>query len=442
VEPSISGNAVAGQTLTATPGTWTGTTPITFAYQWLKCDSGGANCNPIGGETGVARIVDNGDVGFRLRVRVTATNVSGSVAAESNATTVVTSSGSGPPVVQTEPSISGSAVQGQTLTGDKGAFTGAATITYAYQWLRCDTNGANCTAIAGETGTARTVDAGDVGSRLRFRVTATNGVGTATAQSNATAVVTGSGGGAGAPVNTALPTVTGTPAAGQALTASAGSWSGAAPITFTYQWLRCDANATTCSPIPGETTSTRVVDTGDGGFRLRVQVTAKNSAGSASAQSAATAAVPGGGGTGGGGTGGGGGPLPPGAVQLPGGGISIPVSSVSLPQQLIVAKVRFRPNPVRSRTAPITIEVRVLDTRGYAVRDVLVFVRSVPILTSTPPEQPTGPDGWARFTVTPRAGFPLRNGQSVQFFVRARKAGDDILVGVGSRRLVQLRTAR
>jgi hypothetical protein len=44
--------------------------------------------------------------------------------------------------------------------------------------------------------------------------------------------------------------------------------------------------------------------------------------------------------------------------------------------------------------------------------------------------------------MVPRATFPLRNGYSVQFFVRARKQGDNVLAGVSTRRLVQVRTAR
>jgi hypothetical protein len=38
--------------------------------------------------------------------------------------------------------------------------------------------------------------------------------------------------------------------------------------------------------------------------------------------------------------------------------------------------------------------------------------------------------------------MPLRNGYAIQYFVRARKQGDNPLAGVSGRRLVQVRTAR
>jgi len=444
--PTVSGSAVAGQTLTASPGSWSGDTPISFSYQWLRCNAGGSSCNPITGETGVHRLVDNGDVGSTLRVRVTATNSSGSTSADSNATSVVAASGggggggSGVPANSTAPSVSGSPVQGQKLTASPGTWTGTTPITFTYQWQRCDASGANCSAIPGETGIDRLVDAGDVGSTLRVQVTATNTAGSNNATSAVTAVVTASGGGSGgsgAPSNSSPPAVTGSAVQGQTLTATTGTWAGKTPITFTDQWYRCDANGNNCVAIPGETGPTRVVDSGDVGSRLKVRITAKNSAGTTTADSAPTSVV-----TASGTTPPPSGNLPAGAITLANGKISIPVTSVPEDQRLIIDSVRFTPNPVRSRSDPITIRIHVVDTRGYWVRDALVFVRSVPILTSTPPEALTAQNGAVEFQVLPRADFPLKNGYAVQFFVRARKGGDDPLAGVSARRLVQVRTAK
>jgi hypothetical protein len=133
--------------------------------------------------------------------------------------------------------------------------------------------------------------------------------------------------------------------------------------------------------------------------------------------------------------------LPPGAIRLPTGKYSIPVTSVSLPDRLVIDQIVFAPNPVRSRKRPLELRLHVADTRGYAIRGALVFVRSTPLLTSAPGEQPTGRDGWLRFRLMPRADFPLRDGVNVQFWVRARKQTDPLLAGVSNRRLVQVATA-
>lgn len=89
--PTIAGGTVEGQTLTANPGTWTGTTPITFTYHWQRCNSTGGSCTgPIA--TGPTHVIGTDAVGDTLRVRVTATNAAGSDSATSTATAVITAS--------------------------------------------------------------------------------------------------------------------------------------------------------------------------------------------------------------------------------------------------------------------------------------------------------------------------------------------------------------
>jgi hypothetical protein len=87
--PTVSGKAQDGQTLTATTGSWTGTTPIAYAYQWLRCDSGGGNCNPIAGATATSYTLTSTDVGRTLELTVTASNTAGTAAATSAPTAVV-----------------------------------------------------------------------------------------------------------------------------------------------------------------------------------------------------------------------------------------------------------------------------------------------------------------------------------------------------------------
>src|SRR4051812_20775958 len=131
---------------------------------------------------------------------------------------------------------------------------------------------------------------------------------------------------------------------------------------------------------------------------------------------------------------------PEGQIRLANGKVSIPVTSVVLPARLIIDSVHFTPNVVTSRRTPVSVRIHVSDTRGYWVRGALVFVRSTPLVTSTPAEQVTNQSGYATLTTFPRAGFPLRRGYHVQFFLRTRKEGDSLLAGVSSRRLAQVAT--
>jgi concanavalin A-like lectin/glucanase superfamily protein len=94
------------------------------------------------------------------------------------------------------------------------------------------------------------------------------------------------------PANTAAPAITGTAAIGRRLTATSGTWTGAAPITFTFAWRRCDGAGAGCVAIAGATARTHTVATADAGHTLRVDVTARGGAGSTVASSAPTAVVP------------------------------------------------------------------------------------------------------------------------------------------------------
>jgi hypothetical protein len=87
--PTISGTAQQGQTLTADPGTWTGTQPISFAYQWRRCNRNGGNCTNIAGAVDTTRVATAADVGRTLRVVVTAKNTDGSNDATSVPSAVV-----------------------------------------------------------------------------------------------------------------------------------------------------------------------------------------------------------------------------------------------------------------------------------------------------------------------------------------------------------------
>jgi thermitase len=185
--PAVSGNAVAGQTLTTTSGTWTNS-PTSYAYQWLRCDTLGASCTSIPGATLSAYTLSAADAGSTVRARVTATNGAGSASATSAQTAVVAGSPA-PPASTAAPTVTGTALDGQTLQTTNGTWANSPT-GYAYAWLRCDSAGESCATIAGATSASYPLTSADVGSAVRSQVTASNAAGQASATSAQTAVVT------------------------------------------------------------------------------------------------------------------------------------------------------------------------------------------------------------------------------------------------------------
>jgi len=93
-----------------------------------------------------------------------------------------------------------------------------------------------------------------------------------------------------APVNTAEPTVSGTPKVGQTLTAGNGTWTNS-PTSYDYQWLRCNTSGNSCVNVPNGTQKSYTLVGADRGHAMRVRVTASNTDGSANADSAQTDVV-------------------------------------------------------------------------------------------------------------------------------------------------------
>jgi len=214
------------------------------------------------------------------RLLVLAAAVIGSVAVVAPAATAA------PPANTTPPAVTGTAQVGATLTTSNGEWSNTPN-QFAYQWQRCNANGASCANIPNANAKTLVLVGADVGHSLRVRVTASNADGSAFADSNATSVV---GSASAAPKNTERPAISGTARAGVTLTATTGGWSGN-PDTFAFQWQRCDADGSNCDTIVGATAKTYLVKAGDVGFRLRVRVTAKNEKGSATTSSGVTAIV-------------------------------------------------------------------------------------------------------------------------------------------------------
>jgi hypothetical protein len=413
--PTISGSATVGATLTASSGSWSGTTPMTFSYRWQRCNSGGDKCSNIGGATAQTYKPARKDVGGTLRVSVTASNSDGSANAVSAPSGAVSD---GAPVNTSPPTITGSVTQGSTVSATSGTWSGQGPITFTYQWRRCDTGGGSCKDTS--SGQTRQLSSDDVGHTIRVEVRGRNQFGANTATSAATGVVPSKG---PLPAATSPPVISGLARQGQTLTAAVGTWTNV--TSFTYSWRRCDANGNNCDGFASGPAVRLGVN--EVGHRIRVVVAGTNQNGTSKSTSAPTAVVitaaPVG---------------PAGAVKLPTGETSLPVTAIVPPQRLVISRVQFIPAVLRGRQA-FTGRFRVTDTRGFVVRGALLYAIGLPYgWVRNTPEVVTGTDGWATLTLLPTVLMP-RHHASVVFFLRARKPGDALLAGVSTRRLVQIR---
>ncbi|MGA9762864.1 MAG: hypothetical protein WBQ14_10605 [Gaiellaceae bacterium] len=207
--PTITGTAQEGQKLSASSGSWTGTSPIAYSYQWQRCDigtpflvlkgipaTGPVSCGDIVGATEPdytpesAQIVVRDSVHsftsislnyYTLRVVITATNAAGQSEAASAQTSLVLPAA---PVNVDLPTIS---VDSPPVSGDVASAGDGDWLNYPYdweyQWQRCDTSGASCSDITGATDWQYTLQDADIGSTLRVEVTVANGGGSASATS-------------------------------------------------------------------------------------------------------------------------------------------------------------------------------------------------------------------------------------------------------------------
>jgi hypothetical protein len=227
--PVVTGTPKQNQMLSATSGTWSGTTPITYAYQWSRCgttnlvENGAFETTVAGwdgvnggapsqstvqahGGTGSLKIVESGSTnGQGAQYAVAAPQivagrsyrfvawVSATTSATVNATirfydpTGVELPGGGLPYV-TVPGWNRLSVR---LTAPAGAVRAAVQITVdriATTLYADDVSLTGCATIPGATSPSYTVQAADAGSTLAAVVTATNSAGGASAMSEVTAM--------------------------------------------------------------------------------------------------------------------------------------------------------------------------------------------------------------------------------------------------------------
>lgn len=258
--------------------------------------------------------------------------------------------------------------------------------------------------------------------------TGTTTAATTTAATTTTATTTA----AAAPQNTSPPTISGTPQEDATLTAQTGSWSGTAPITYAYQWTRCNSQGGSCADVVNATTQTYKLTSADVGNTVRVRVTGTNSAGSSASTSAPSAVIakaaptaP---------------PAPPTGCPTAAKGQVADVSQVSAPARLQISAFQSNPAKLGRDTQAFTLRVVVSDTCGHPVKGALVYATAVPFEQfSIPAEQATGADGSITLSLHREARYPASPRQELlAMFLRARKPGDNVLGGISTRRLVSV----
>lgn len=182
--PEVTGTSRDGQVVSASNGTWHGTKPLSFQYQWQRCD--GASCTAIAHATSGTYALSAADVGRTVLVAVTASNAGGTATAASFPTSIVAPS----PLLNVEPpAIVGVVQVERSLTATPGRWEPSGPIDVLFRWLRCKGKGWDCAPIPGATSARYTVRLVDVGSRLAVRVTAIADTGSSTRDSALTAVV-------------------------------------------------------------------------------------------------------------------------------------------------------------------------------------------------------------------------------------------------------------
>ncbi|MDM7832371.1 cutinase family protein [Cellulomonas edaphi] len=240
--PKISGTPAVGKSLTALTGTWK-PAPVTLKYRWYRSSTS------ISGATGSSYKLTSADAGKTITVRVTGSRTGYSTVTKTSAGLAIQKVLARSPV----PTVGGTAAVGAKLTAKTGTW-GPSPVTLTYQWF------VGGIAVSRATAASYVVAAKDAGKAVKVRVTGTKRGYTTATRTSASVTI-------GKVLTPApVPTISGTPAVGKPLTASAGTW-GPAPVTVTYAWLRGG------TPITGATAATYTPAVTDAGASLAVRVT-------------------------------------------------------------------------------------------------------------------------------------------------------------------------
>jgi len=273
--PIVRGNAVAGETLEVSDGTWSSRFPITLSYKWYTSRTG----SPISGAVSPSLVVPSSEAGYAISAQVTASTSHGSLSITSPSRGLITIVGN-----TVLPVVSGTVRVGGTLSVSDGTWLNLGNdSTASYQW-QSSTDGVLWNNISSATSSTYLLKAAQAGLYIRAQVFNT--------KSGSSAVLANSASTIQVPVlnivNASAPVVTGAWTVGTTLSASTGSWSTSG--TYTYQW-QSSSNNSTWEDIASATASTFAITANESSKYVRVQVINTSTSGSGIAYSSSRSKV-------------------------------------------------------------------------------------------------------------------------------------------------------
>ena len=192
--PVLTGTTQLGETLrvglSRISDPWGPSNVWTPSYQWIRTD--GTTDTEIDGADDSTYTLTADDRGYRIKVRVRLSAVyrrsheTNIVWRSSEPTAVVTRAGQTNSPASGQPTISGTAHVGETLTADTSGISdddGLKNATFSYQWLADDAD------IPGATGSTYTLVAADADKAIKVRVTFTDDTGNKETRSSAAMTV-------------------------------------------------------------------------------------------------------------------------------------------------------------------------------------------------------------------------------------------------------------
>jgi hypothetical protein len=330
------------------------------------------------------------------------------------------------PTKRSDPSVSGTPQEGQTLTGATGQWLmdnglNCTDCTLSYTWQRCNADTSGCADVPGRTGFSYLLGAEDVGKRLRIvEWIFKRDCGAHNTETNTIECHDITKNGASAPTVpiepkpilvpqvSGAPSVQGTPMEDEVLRATGATWTGPGTITKALYWQRCNTAGEGCATIASVTGPTYRLTTSDVGTRIRVIEAASNEGGTAQAVSPVTEVVD---------------ELRPTATRQ-----TLPVTKVALPHRLVLTQVI-----TRQRGSTVTLRIKISDDRGFRVSGVQVRVTPTSLLVGSAAAKTSAADGWATFT------YRATGTGTTYVFVDARRKGEKAQQGISTSNLFKVR---